>query len=296
MTIYLYVKTHQKTGLKYLGITTRSDPHKYRGSGDIWKKHIKKHGYHVDTIILRECSSKEEVKKWGIYYSELWDVVKSTEWANLTPEEGTGGKTREISANKGKITVVDRDGCTLQTDVDDPLVKTGILVSVNKRTIGVTDENGNRFRTSVDDPKYLSGEYKTYTKGKVPVIDEHGNTMMVSTNDPKYLSGKYSHILKGKITVVDNDGNTLKVSVNDPRYISGELISIHTRMVSVKDNTGKSFWVSVDDPRYISGELKFFGGPRKGYKQKIVTCPHCGNTGGISNMSRSHFDNCKSNK
>jgi hypothetical protein len=28
--------------------------------------------------------------------------------------------------------------------------------------------------------------------------------------------------------------------------------------------------------------------------QQIVTCPHCGKNGGCSNMSRYHFDNCKS--
>jgi hypothetical protein len=27
--------------------------------------------------------------------------------------------------------------------------------------------------------------------------------------------------------------------------------------------------------------------------QRIVTCPHCGNTGGIINMRRYHFENCR---
>jgi len=27
--------------------------------------------------------------------------------------------------------------------------------------------------------------------------------------------------------------------------------------------------------------------------QKIITCPHCGKSGGVSNMTRYHFDNCK---
>jgi len=33
MTIYLYKKTHNQTGFKYLGKTNSKDPHKYKGSG-----------------------------------------------------------------------------------------------------------------------------------------------------------------------------------------------------------------------------------------------------------------------
>jgi len=90
MTIYLYKKTHNITGLKYLGKTINPNPHKYKGSGTVWMRHIKKHGYDVTTEILKECTSKKELKKWGLYYSELWDVVESSGWANLTSEEGQG--------------------------------------------------------------------------------------------------------------------------------------------------------------------------------------------------------------
>lgn len=93
MTIYLYVKTHNKTGLKYLGKTKSSDPHLYQGSGSYWTNHIKKHGYDVTTEIIKECSSKEELKKWGSHYSKLWNVVRSKEWANLKEETGDGGDT-----------------------------------------------------------------------------------------------------------------------------------------------------------------------------------------------------------
>lgn len=41
-------------------------------------------------------------------------------------------------------------------------------------------------------------------------------------------------------------------------------------------------------------KLKGTRGPRKNPPgpQELVTCPHCGKTGGISNMKRYHFDNC----
>lgn len=98
MTIYLYKKTHNKTGLQYLGKTTK-DPHKYKGSGEHWIPHIKKHGYDVTTEILRECLTNEEVKHWGLHYSTLWNVVEDGNWANLKPEEGDGGNGKAIMAN-----------------------------------------------------------------------------------------------------------------------------------------------------------------------------------------------------
>lgn len=86
----LYVKTHSITGLKYLGQTSKSDPHKYTGSGKYWLRHIKKHGKNWTTEILFESEHKHEVDAQGIYYSELWNVAKSHSWANLKPESGDG--------------------------------------------------------------------------------------------------------------------------------------------------------------------------------------------------------------
>jgi hypothetical protein len=92
MTIYyLMVKTHTITGLKYLCQTKRKDPTNYLGSGVRWWNHLSKHGKTVSTEILRECHSKDELKKWGIHYSELWNVVTSNDWANIKPENGDGG-------------------------------------------------------------------------------------------------------------------------------------------------------------------------------------------------------------
>lgn len=89
--IYLYKKTHNKTGLKYLGKTISKDPYTYPGSGVYWSNHLKMHGNDVTTEILKECSTEEELIHWGLYYSKLWGVVESNEWANLTEEAGPGG-------------------------------------------------------------------------------------------------------------------------------------------------------------------------------------------------------------
>lgn len=105
--IYLYVKTHKKTGLKYLGKTIQ-DPFKYDGSGIYWKKHLSKHGNDVHTEIIMECNNNLEVKQWGTYYSELWNIVYAKDengkklWANEKPESGDGapiGKYHHQSHN-----------------------------------------------------------------------------------------------------------------------------------------------------------------------------------------------------
>lgn len=96
MIIYLYKKTHSITGLSYLGKTTQ-DPMKYKGSGTYWLRHLKTHGNTVTTEILRECSTTDEVTKWGIYYSNLWEVVSSSSWANLKPESGDGGSAGGVN-------------------------------------------------------------------------------------------------------------------------------------------------------------------------------------------------------
>ena len=90
MTYYIYVKTHRKTGLKYLG-QTHKDPQKYRGSGVTWLAHLKEHGTEIETQILFETNDKNERNKIGRYYSDLWNVAESSDWANRIPETGAGG-------------------------------------------------------------------------------------------------------------------------------------------------------------------------------------------------------------
>ena len=108
-TYYLYVKTHNITGLKYLGVTLRNDPFKYRGTGVYWRYHIKKHGYDVTTKILLKTTCKDILKLMGIYFSNCWNIVESDEWANLMKEtgDGSGEKSKETrlklsKANLGK--------------------------------------------------------------------------------------------------------------------------------------------------------------------------------------------------
>jgi len=93
MIVYkLYVKTHTKTGLRYLGFTTKN-PFTYAGSGLYWTRHLDTHGHDVRTVVIHEAESMAELKHWGKYYSAMWNVVESEQWANLKDEEGQGNSS-----------------------------------------------------------------------------------------------------------------------------------------------------------------------------------------------------------
>lgn len=96
MTIYtLYIKTHNLTGLKYLG-QTRQDPYKYPGSGIDWTEHLLKYGEDVRTDILYQSRNVDDRNYWGRYYSKYFNVVTAVDdygnkiWANRIPETGGG--------------------------------------------------------------------------------------------------------------------------------------------------------------------------------------------------------------
>ena len=93
--ITLYVKTHKVTGLKYLGKTER-DPYTYSGSGVRWKRELNKYGNDVETEVLFQSENLEDIRKKGLYYSALWNIVESNEWANFIEENGSGGDTSKF--------------------------------------------------------------------------------------------------------------------------------------------------------------------------------------------------------
>lgn len=105
--VYLLLKTHNQTGLKYLcrHITSYEKTcYNYKGSGVYWKRHIAKYGDDVSTEIVAICESIEEAKIIGLTLSEKWDIVNNKDFANLVPENGQGGsdpaKCRKKNGNR----------------------------------------------------------------------------------------------------------------------------------------------------------------------------------------------------
>jgi hypothetical protein len=89
----LMIKTHRKTGLKYLCYTQKEDHCSYTGSGIFWKKHLKQHGVDIVTEVIYETDSYDDFVRVAKEKSLQLNVVESTEWANLKLEEGDGGDT-----------------------------------------------------------------------------------------------------------------------------------------------------------------------------------------------------------
>ena len=103
MTIYyLYIKTHNKTGLKYLGQTKRN-PYTYLGSGTTWTTHLRANGNDISTAVLLSTTSVTERNHWGRYYSNLYRITTAMDdygnriWANRIPETGGGAGGARLS-------------------------------------------------------------------------------------------------------------------------------------------------------------------------------------------------------
>lgn len=180
MTIYLYVKTHNKTGLKYLGKTSKNDPHKYSGSGKYWLNHLKIYGNDYTTEILKECQNNDEIKKWGMYYSNLWNVVKSDEWANLKEESGDG-----VSSNAARMENYKR-----------------VSLGIHPWLGGDWVRNSNRRRIKEKTHPFLGGEIQRKTNQKR--IKEGNHTFLIpgfqSKNNLKRINNGTHNMLEGKLT------------------------------------------------------------------------------------------------
>lgn len=99
---YLYIKTHNITGLKYFGKTTK-DPQKYDGSGIKWLNHLNVHGKDVKTDILGYYTDKEECLRIALEFSHKNNIVESSNWANLRVESLDGGDTSNTENFKNWI-------------------------------------------------------------------------------------------------------------------------------------------------------------------------------------------------
>lgn len=100
MPTYLYVKTHNITGLKYFGKTTKQDPHKYTGSGKYWKRHLKIHGNLYSTEIIGIFENIEDCETFALDFSKQHNIVDSKEWANLQEENGITGAPKGHAGHK----------------------------------------------------------------------------------------------------------------------------------------------------------------------------------------------------
>lgn len=87
---YLYIKQHSITGLLYFGKTVKN-PLKYTGSGIYWKRHLKEHGAHIETLWYCLFTDQESLIEFATLFSTINDIVNNESWANLSIENGLDG-------------------------------------------------------------------------------------------------------------------------------------------------------------------------------------------------------------
>lgn len=142
--------------------------------------------------------------------------------------------------------------------------------------------------------------WKGVGHGKATVLDKSsGRYIHKSITDEDYGdTEKYEPLAKG---VMKNKSRFINKStlqretldITDKSINWDNYEHVNTRYFSAKDEFGNLYRITKDDPRFISGELQHASKGAK-FKRKIVTCPHCGKSGGNSSTKRWHFDNCKS--
>jgi len=203
--IYLYLKTHNKTGLKYLGKTIQ-DPYKYNGSGIHWTHHIKKYGYDITTEILFQTTDKHKLKESGLYYSNLWNIVESKDFANLTAEEGQGGYTLYSADRNAKISKTNKGrkntwaakgqnaGKVLAIDIrtDNIVSITKEIFEVSNHLVGIGIRNKGKKYTA------RTKKFKRINKiVKCPYCDKDGTTSNMKRyhfNNCKYIKEQAYYI------------------------------------------------------------------------------------------------------
>lgn len=102
---WLMVKMHADTKLLYFCKTYRYDPIRYKGSGSYWRNHIVKHGKDkVITIWHARFDDEVKLRKFASSFSQIFDIVKSPDWANQIDETGLDGHPGAVwSAELRKI-------------------------------------------------------------------------------------------------------------------------------------------------------------------------------------------------
>jgi hypothetical protein len=175
---YLYIKQHEVTKLRYLGYTTSKNPYKYKGSGKYWLKHLTKHGNKVITTILLATDNFQDIIDTGLYFSTIFNVVQSKDWANLKLEAGDGGW--------------DYVNSNITPNRSDYHKEQGVkLGHNNKGKATVRDSTGNIFKVSINDIRVITGELVGHTKGVSNLYDSSGVLHKIPTGSslPKELHG-----------------------------------------------------------------------------------------------------------
>lgn len=86
----LYVKQHPASGKLYFGKTLSKNVKQYKGSGRLWGKVISG-CKQIDTLFVRWFENPADLVQYALSFSVINDIVCSSTWCNLIPEDGLNG-------------------------------------------------------------------------------------------------------------------------------------------------------------------------------------------------------------
>jgi hypothetical protein len=268
---YLYIKTHNITGLKYFGKTI-GDPHKYRGSGTHWLAHIKKYGYNVTTEILGYYTDKDSCMEAALKFSVDNDIIKAVNennkklWANQIIENGLdGGNTNrtnykphteeskikmsnshkgQIAWNKGILGSVPGNTKTRTEETKQKLREANLGKTQTKETIEkrrksllghiVTEETKKKI-SEKHKGKIISEETKQKMRGKVMSAEQKQHLREINLG--KKQSDETKLKLSGKVVAVNKAGELKRI--DKAYYYSQTGPKVDWEWVSHKSNEAK---------------------------------------------------------
>jgi len=225
--VCLYIATHNKTGLKYFGKTTRyfdkKELLKYKGSGTYWNNHLKVHGDDV-TMEIYGIYKKSEVKEVALKFSEENNIVEALNesgerkgkkvWANLTPENGLDGG----ATNKGKkMSEIQKIKISNTNKGKKPSINNNKSVSeANKNKSSYKNNKGEIIRCDINDIRIKTGELVHINNGRKPgnalninIFDEDGNIFYECNGNFKKICKKFNLPVKALSVSYRNSGEPI---------------------------------------------------------------------------------------
>jgi len=265
----VYKITNKVNGKIYIGkhsTANLNDP--YLGSGDSIEKAKVKYGLHSFTKeILSTHDTSDEAYAEEARIVTI-DFIKRRDNYNKVP----GGKGPTL----GMVVVKDGDSHKVVTkeefDSNPNLEATSVGYITAKLSTG-----GPCFKVKKDDPRWETGEIVGNRAGYVMTEE------MKSKFTRKGLTNSEEH--RRKISE-GNKGKTL--SEEHKKSISEKLTG-----TTLSEERKKKISSALKGKTHSLESIEKMRSSHLGKTQKIVTCPHCGETGGASNMKIWHFDNCK---
>lgn len=267
--VTLYIATHNKTGLRYFGKTTRyftvqELQENYHGSGVHWNNHLKIHGDDVTMEIYKICSLNEDeqdyVKPIALKFSEENNIVNDYHnWANQIPEDGLagGGLTVDQLTEEQRKRLSDA-----KVGVNNPMYGKK-LSSSHREKIG----NSNRGKKRSEE----FSEKQRNRKGEKRSAETCANISKSKSGEKNPLFGKkLSEEHKKKI----GEANSIALT---GRKLSEE----HKNSIS---EALKGHSVSEETKLKLKNKFK---------ERPILICPYCNKEGRGGAMVQWHFDNCK---